>query len=194
LGHGIHPKIGQITLFETVDRAIPWHIALGYMAAFGIFYLLVYLKHAAGTLTPPVLWKISLTAALCFYVGEAYPVEHGLWAYYDYQPLWIWKGTAPPTWSLLNATSMLTSATLMILMIPHLKGVAKIILIPLAVSGAFMGHLGAGFAMYNAMNSAMPEWVVQASGVVTVGMALLLIWICTLLFAGESVCRRIAIP
>jgi hypothetical protein len=181
LGHAVHPKSGQIMLFETVGRAIPWHIALGYMGGFGIFYLLTYTKYVAGGLTSQSIWKISLVTALCYYAGEAYPVEHSLWAYYGYQPLWIWKGTAPPTWSVLNATCMLTSATLMLLSAPYLRGVAQLLLVPLAISGAFMGHMGAGFLMYNAMNADVPHWVIELSGVLTVGMALILVWICTLL-------------
>ena len=181
LGHAVHPKNGQIMLFETVGRAIPWHIALGYMGGFGIFYLLIYSKYVGGTLTAESIWKMSLVTALCFYAGEAYPVEHGLWAYYDFQPLWIWKGTAPPPWSVLNATCMLTSATLMLLSAPYLRGLAQLLLVPMAVSGAFMGHMGAGFPMYNAMNAAVPRWVIELSGVLSVCMALVLVWICTLL-------------
>ena len=181
LGHAVHPKNGQIMLFETVGRAIPWHIALGYMGGFGIFYLILYSKYVSGTLTATSIWKISLVTALCYYIGEAYPVEHHLWAYYDYQPLWLWKGTAPPAWSVLNATCMLTSATLMLLMVPYLKGFAQLLLIPLAISGAFMGHMGSGFPMYNAMNADPPHWVIELSGLMTIGMALVLVWICTLL-------------
>jgi hypothetical protein len=177
LGHAIHPAVGQIRMFESVGRAIPWHIALGYMGGFGIFYLIFYTKYQSGTLTVRSVWKITLITALCYYVGEAYPIEHGLWAYYEPQPLWIWKGTAPPTWSILNATCMLTSTALMLVALPHLKGVALLLLVPLAVSGAYMGHLGAGFPMYNAMNADVPGWLLQLSGAASIAMALMLVWI-----------------
>jgi hypothetical protein len=194
LGHAVHPQLGQIQMFESVDRHIPWHIALGYMAGFGILYLILFAKQAAGTLTSPSIWKIFLVTALCYYLGEAYPVEHGLWGYFGYQPLWIWKGTAPPTWSILNATCMLTSATLMLKMIPYLKGIFQLLLIPLAVAGAFMGHMGAGFPMYNAMNSAAPHWLMEASGLASIGMALLLVWVCTLLLTSDGhPARRFAV-
>jgi hypothetical protein len=184
LGHAVHPRTGQIVMFETVGRAIPWHIGLGYMAGFGIFYLILYSKFVAGTLTVGTIWKTVLITALCYYLGEAIPVEKGLWAYYEYQPLWVWKGTAPPTWSILNATSMLTSATLMFVAIPHLKGLAQLLLVPLAIAGAYMGHMGAGFPMYNAMNAEVPSWVIELSGVATVGMALLIVWICSLVLTS----------
>jgi len=184
LGHAVHPQTGQIVMFETVGRAIPWHIGLGYMAGFGIFYLILYSKFVAGTLTVGAIWKTVLITALCYYLGEAIPVEKGLWAYYEYQPLWVWKGTAPPTWSILNATSMLTSATLMFVALPHLKGLAQLLLVPLAIAGAYMGHMGAGFPMYNAMNADVPSWVIELSGVATVGMALLIVWICSLVLTS----------
>jgi len=192
LGHAVHPALGQITLFTSVDRAIPWHIALGYMAGFGVFYLLMFWRHSDGILSAAGIWKITLVAALCFYLGEAYPVERGLWAYFGYQPLWIWKGTSPPTWSMLNATCMLTSATLMLTAAPHLDGVKRVLLLPLAVAGAYMGHMGAGFPMYNAMNSAAPPWVVEGSGMASIGMALLLIWLCTLVLVQPAAVRSIA--
>jgi hypothetical protein len=187
LGHAVHPKEGQIMMFETMGRAIPWHIALGYTAGFGIFYLILYMKHRDGSLTTKSIWKITSVTALCYYIGEAYPVEHGLWAYYEYQPLWIWKGTAPLTWSILNSTCMLTSATLMFIVLPYLKGAAQLLLVPLAVSGAFMGHMGAGFPMYNAMNADLPHWVIELAGASSVGMALVIVWVCSLLLTRPFV-------
>jgi len=63
----------------------------------------------------------------------------------------------------------------MLLMVPYLKGLAQLLLIPLAISGAFMGHMGSGFPMYNAMNADPPHWVIELSGLMTIGMALVLV-------------------
>lgn len=180
LGHAVHPKAGQIMMFETVQRAIPWHIGLGYMAGFGIFYLTLLAKHRAGTLAASTIWKTVLVTAVCYFLGEAIPVSNGLWVYYDYQPLWLWKGTAPLTWNILNATCMLTSTTLMLIALPHLKGLAQLLLVPLAAAGAHMGHLGAGYPMFNAMNSTLPHWAIELAGLASVGMAMVIIWLCTL--------------
>jgi hypothetical protein len=184
LGRAIHPVAGQILLFETVDRAIPWHIGLGYMAGFGAFYLTIYNRFMARTLSHGFVWKCAVISALGYFVGEAYFVSHGLWIYYDYQPLRIWSGTAPLTWNWLNTCCTMTAVTLMLFALPHLKGVAKILLIPLAISGAFMGHMGAGFPMYNAMNSNLPIWAIELSGVASVAMAMLLIWLSSLVLLG----------
>lgn len=186
LGHAVHPKAGQIMMFETVQRAIPWHIGLGYMAGFGIFYLTLLAKQRAGTLSASTIWKITLITAVCYFLGEAIPVSNGLWLYYDHQPLWLWHGTAPLTWNVLNATCMLTSTTLMLIALPHLKGLAQLLLVPLAVAGAYMGHMGAGFPMYNAMNTDLPNWMMELSGAASVAMALVIVWICTLLLTTRT--------
>lgn len=180
LGHAIHPAPGQIAMFETVARAIPWHIGLGYMAGFGSFYLFLYRPYVEGSLQRATLWKATLITAVCYFLGEAIPVSNGLWVYYDYQPLWLWKGTAPLTWNILNATCMLTSTTLMFIALPHLKGLAQLLLVPLAAAGAHMGHLGAGYPMFNAMNSTLPHWAIELAGLASVGMALVIVWLCTL--------------
>jgi hypothetical protein len=177
LGHAIHPEPGQIQFFKAVNRAIPWHIALGYMAGFGIFYLYMYSKLQRGELGTGTIWKSAIISAVGYFVGEAYFVSNGLWVYYDYQPLHIWKGTAPLTWNWLNTACMFTGFTLMYYMSQYLKGVGSVILPALAASGAYVGHMGAGFPMYNAMNTDWPVWVLELSGVASIAFAVLYIWL-----------------
>jgi hypothetical protein len=192
LGHAIHPEPGQIMLFKTAARAIPWHIALGYTAGFGSFYLVLYRAFAAGRLTAGLVWKTVVITAICYFVGEAYFVSNGLWIYYDYQPLHVWKGTAPVTWNWLNACSMLVSTTLMLLALPRLKSVAQLLLIPLAIAGACMGHFGAGFPMYNAMNSTLPAWAIELSGAASVALALMIVWLCSVTLLDLQERRQLA--
>lgn len=180
LGHAIHPATGQIMLFEAASRAIPWHIALGYCAGFGIFYLTLYPNYVAGNLRAAQIWKTCLITAALYFVGEAYPVSHGLWVYYDYQPMQIWHGTAPLTWNFLNACCMMVSATLIFIALPYLKSLpSQLLILLLAPTGAYMGHMGAGFPMYNAMNSTLPHWAIEISGALSIFLALLIIWLCS---------------
>lgn len=181
LGHAIHPVEGQIMMFEAVNRAIPWHIALGYMVGFGLFYLILYPNYLAGKLSSAQIWKVCLSTAVCYFFGEAYFVSNGLWVYYDYQPMRIWHGTAPLTWNFLNTSSMMVSATVMFIALPHLKNaVSQLALLLLAPMGAYMGHMGAGFPMYNAMNTGWPTWVMEISGALSIALALVSIWLCSL--------------
>ena len=180
LGHAVHPAQGQIMLFETANRAIPWHIALGYMAGFGIFYLTLYPAFVEGRLRARQIWKTCLITAACYFIGEAYPVSHGLWIYYDYQPMQIWHGTAPLTWNFLNACCMMVSATVIFVALPYLKNpLSQLSILLLAPVGAYMGHMGAGFPMYNAMNSTLPTWAIEISGALSIALALVVIWLCS---------------
>lgn len=188
LGHAVHPAAGQIMLFEAVQRAIPWHIALGYSAGFGLYYLLLYPKMRANTITPALLWKTTFVTALCYFLGEAYPVSNGLWIYYGHQPLRIWHGTAPLTWNFLNAACMLMGAALIHVTLPYLRGLKQLLVLVLAPVGALMGHMGAGWPMYTVMNLPnAPVWLVEASGVATVALVFLIVWICSLLMTRRAV-------
>jgi hypothetical protein len=180
LGHAIHPAQGQIMLFEAASRAIPWHIALGYCAGFGIFYLTLYPNFVAGKLGSKQIWKTCLITAALYFIGEAYPVSQGLWIYYDYQPMHIWHGTAPLTWNFLNACCMMVSATVIFVALPYLKSLpSQLMILLLAPVGAYMGHMGAGFPMYNAMNSTLPTWAIELSGALSIFLALVIIWLCS---------------
>lgn len=180
LGHAVHPETGQIMLFEMANRAIPWHIALGYCAGFGLFYLTLYPNFVDGKLTSRQIWKTTFITAACYFIGEAYPVSHGLWIYYDYQPMWLWHGTAPLTWNFLNACCMMVSATVIFVALPYLKSLpSQWMILLLAPVGAYMGHMGAGFPMYNAMNSTLPNWAIEVSGALSIFLALVIVWLCS---------------
>ena len=191
LGHIVHPIEGQISLFSAVTRAIPWHMALGYMGGFGVYYLWMYAKITNGTLTTVVFWRGIIVAIVMYWCGEIVPVHAGLWVYYDHQPLWIWHGSSPLTWSFLNTTCMVTGLTLMFLARPYLRGVAQILLVPFGVIGVIMGHVGAGLPMYTAMNTDWPDWVIELSGLLAVAFALLLSWLCGLLLLQPHQFREV---
>lgn len=70
VGHAIHPEVGQIMLFKTLDWAIPWHIALIYSFYFGGVYLFMFSRIREGTFTRDFVWKsYFFTCALA--LGES---------------------------------------------------------------------------------------------------------------------------
>jgi hypothetical protein len=180
LGHAIHPQVGSILMFQAVDRAIPWHIGLGYLAVFGAVYLILYPRMAARSLTASFLWKVFLATAAVYLLFEIVPLQHGLWVYYGYQPLRPSPNMAPIAWNFLNAASEIGSATLLYVALTRLRGVGQILLIPLAAVGATMIHVGAGLPMYLALNSALPAWGIQPSAAASVLLACALVWLCTI--------------
>ena len=180
LGHVIHPPVGSMEMFTAVDRVIPWHMGFAYIAAFGAMYLVLYSKMTTAAVPPNFVWLACAVSVVIYILLEIYPVSAGLWVYYDNQPLWLWRGMAPLTWSFLNTASEIMGIALVYLLLPVLVGWRQILVIFLAPMGALMGHLGSGWPMYSVMNSsaAQSDLLLQASGLLSVALALLTVWIC----------------
>lgn len=179
LGHLVHPPIGSMAMFKSVDRVIPWHMALGYVAAFGTVFLTLYYKAHHGGLSPKFVWGTFAASVIFYILLEIYPVHAGLWVYYDHQPLWLWHGMAPLPWSFMNSAAEIMGIALIYLMLPMLTGWRQILILLLGPTGSVMGHLGSGWPIYNIMNSTAAEnfWILQLSGLLTVGLTFLVVWI-----------------
>ena len=186
MGHAIHPEIGQITIFKAADRAIPWHIVLIYSFYFGAVYMFMFERIRSGGFTRAFVWKSYFFTCTLAYCIEIVPVQIGLWVYYDHQALWLWKGGMPLFWTFVNAGCIYMALTLIKLFYPILKGWKALLVIPLSAMGAQMGHFGAGFPYYNAVNSAAPIWLIELSGLASVGLALLIAFMCSRLLAADT--------
>lgn len=193
LGHVVHPVSGSIKMYEAYTRVIPWHMFFAYVAGFGVMYLVLYPKMVKGNATPRFVWATCGVSVVLYILIEIYPVSAGLWVYYDDQPLWLWKGMAPLTWCFMNTACEITGAALMCLMLPYLKGWKQLLIIPLGPMGALMGHLGSGWPMYTVINSDAhsTNLAVQSSGLVTVGLAIFIMWICVVIIARPPVQHKI---
>ena len=186
MGHAIHPEIGQITIFKAADRAIPWHIVLIYSFYFGAVYMFMFDRIRNGGFTRAFVWKSYFFTCALAYCIEIVPVQIGLWVYYDHQALWLWKGGMPLFWTFVNAGCIYMALTLIKLFHPILRGWKALLVIPLSAMGAQMGHFGAGFPYYNAVNSAAPIWLIELSGLASVGLALLIAFMCSRLLAADT--------
>jgi len=183
MGHAIHPEIGQIVLFKVADRAIPLHIALIYSFYFGGVYMVLLPRIFRNEMTRAAVWKSYLAVCVLAYLIELAPVQFGLWVYYDTQALWIWKGGMPLFWTFVNAGCIFFPMALMKLMQP-LTGLKQILVVPLSLIGAAMGHFGAGVPFYNATNSNAGPFLVELSGLASVALALLLVHVSAGILAG----------
>ncbi|HKY90766.1 MAG TPA: hypothetical protein VJM11_06985 [Nevskiaceae bacterium] len=186
VGHAIHPEIGQIQLFKTHDRAIPWHIATIYAFYFGGVFMFMFSRIREGRFTRDFVWKSYFFTCALAYLIEIVPVHVGLWVYYEPQALWVWKGGMPLFWTFVNAGCIYMALTLIKLFYPVLRGWKEILVVPIAGMGAIMGHFGAGYLYYNAANSAAPQWLVEAAGLGSVGLALTITWFCSRLLAANT--------
>lgn len=194
MGHAVHPEIGQISIFKAADRAIPWHIVLIYSFYFGAVYMFMFERIRNGTFTSAFVWKSYFFTCALAYCIEIVPVHIGLWVYYDHQALWLWKGGMPLFWTFVNAGCIYMALTLIKLFYPILKGWKALLVIPLSAMGAQMGHFGAGFPYYNAVNSAAPIWLIELSGLASVGLALLIAFMCSRLLAADTSAMLARVP
>ncbi len=193
-GHAIHPEIGQISLFKTFDRAIPWHIATIYSFYFGGVYLFMFRRIRENGFTRDFVWKSYLSICALAYAIEIVPVHIGLWVYYPPQALWVWSGGMPLFWTFVNAACIFMGLTLIKVFYPLMQGWKQLLVIPLSAMGAIMGHFGAGFPYYHAANSAASPMLVELSGLASVGLAFLIVFLCTRLLSGNTATLMAASP
>jgi hypothetical protein len=190
LGHGLHPAIGQIALFTCLGRKIPLHIALIYTLYYGSFYILLYPSLRAGAFTRGLAWKLFWITVVAAFVFEILPLQVGLWVYYDPQALWVWRGGMPIFWVVANAVSLLVPLSLIKVFLPIWKSWRQWLLVPLSPMGAIMGHVGTGFPFYIAANSQVPQWLIEAGGVASFGLAILVVSVCAQVLAQRLTPQR----
>lgn len=188
LGHVVHPVEGSIRMFEAYTRVIPWHMGFAYIAAFGAINLVMYSRIVAGTMTAGYVWGSCAVSISAYILIEMYPVQAGLWVYYDNQPLWLWKGMAPLPWSFMNTACEIFGPALVAAMFPYLKGPRQLLVVLLVPMAALMGHLGSGWPMYTVMNSSasQSDFLVQASGVLSIALALLVMQLSRVLLFSQN--------
>ena len=186
LGHGFHPVLGQVPLFTTLGRTIPLHIGLIYTFYYGSMYIFLYPTLRAGALSQTFTWGLFWATAAAAFVFEIVPMQAGLWVYFDPQALWLWRGGMPVFWVVANAVSLIVPLTLIKAFLPECTGWRQWLVVPLSPMGAIMGHVGSGFPFYIAANSDVPPWVVEAGGVASFGLALVVVSACARLLSFES--------
>jgi len=186
LGHGFHPVIGQVPLFTTLGRTIPLHIGLVYTFYYGSMYIFLYPTLRAGAVSRAFTWKLFWATAVGAFVFEVVPLRAGLWVYFAPQALWIWHAGMPVFWVIANAVSVIVPLALIKAYLPVCTGWRQGLVVPLSPMGAIMGHVGSGFPFYIAANSGGPQWLVEAGGVASFALALLVVGACARALSIDS--------
>ena len=78
------------------------------------------------------------------------------------------------------------STALIMFMLPYLTGLKRLLIPVLSPVGALMGHMGAGWPMYNIINSDAPAWAMQLSGVAAIFLSVLVWWFSALLIMASK--------
>ena len=177
LTHFTHAQIGAITIQTSYARVIPWHVFFIYSLYFGAWYMFAYPRMVAGTMRGAFLWKAFAFSTVVAYFFEAIPIALGLWAYFEPQPLWFWKGTLPINFAFMNAFSIIFG----IVMMDKLRTVPSPWKLPVMLiagpCGPIMGHIGAGQPYYLTMNSGLSQGIIDLGGLATMGTCTLGVWL-----------------
>ena len=176
LGLCWYPRSGQWKLFETLGRPIPVGVLFGYMWAFG------GLTAVAATVLrrkgPAALWKLYPV-----FIGISIPFElmanhSGYYLYYGHQPLRILDW--PAWWGPVNFAVPIVAAVMLARVRPVLTGprlLLAALFLPMA-DGAVNG--ATAWPVWSALNApGLPAVVVQAAGLLTVLLAVFLVWLVT---------------
>jgi hypothetical protein len=159
---------------------VPLWLFFGYCFYFAGPYMAAFSRIANNSFTSKEVWIGFFGAVIGAMIIEIYAVHNHVWIYYDHQALWFWKSTIPVTWAFINATCVFVPLTAIKFLFPILIGWKQWLIIVLSPMFAIMGHLGAGFPFYLVNNSAASSnrGLMDLSGVASILMSLLLIFIC----------------
>jgi hypothetical protein len=176
LGLCWYPRQGQWMLFETLGRPIPVGVLFGYMWAFGGLSAVAYrVLRDKGPGALAKLYPIFIAVSIPF---ELIANHTGYYVYYGHQPLRILEW--PAWWGPVNFAVPVVAAVMLVRFRPLLAGPRLLVaasFLPMA-DGAVNG--ATAWPVWSALNSpGLPAVVVQAAGLASVGLAVLVVWLVT---------------
>lgn len=177
LTHFTHAQVGADPGYTAYARSVPLLVIFIYSLYFGAWYMYAYPRMLAGTMTPRFLWGAYFLSTLGAYLFEVIPIHYGMWAYFEPQPLWFWKGTLPPHFAFLNSFSIIYGVVFM----DKLRTVPQPWRYPvMLIAGPIapiMGHIAVGQPYYWTMNAGLSQTWIHLGGLGAIGTCLLGVWL-----------------
>ena len=178
LGNAVHPPINQYNIVTTNGHAVPWLVLIGYVWYFAALPLLCYQQMQDRTLKPSTVWKTYFGTVIGAALVEQIPLHFGVWVYYGFQPMKL--GYMPMWWIFANAAAVIIPFLLIYMVFPKLTGFRQLLVVLLLPSGAFMGHAGSGWPMYNALGTkteTLTSVIMYGASLLSIGLSLALVWL-----------------
>lgn len=123
------------------------------------------------------LWKLYAIEVACALALEPPAIQMNLWHYYGEHGLRIFG--YPVWWPFVGGACCMAAGTLVYLLAPYLTG-ARVLLTPfIVVMGVAAAYWGVGWPMFNVLNVEPSVWVVYLASAASIGLAFLVVWICT---------------
>jgi len=123
------------------------------------------------------LWTLYAIEVGCALALEPPAIQLRLWHYYGDQGFRIFG--YPIWWPFVGGACCMAAGTVVYLLAPYLTGIRVVLvafIVPMAVAAAYWG---VGWPMFNVLNTQPAKWVVYPASFLSIGLAFLVVWICT---------------
>jgi hypothetical protein len=183
LGGCWHPIIGQAPVFELMGRPMPLWVVMIYFAYYGVQAAVTYRILRSGISTR-YMWLLFVVPTVVDIGLEVVLMRWDLYYYYGNQPLLFFK--FPLYWAVANSAVVFGAAVVAVFAEPFLRGAKRLataLIVPLS-DAAFAPLVVFPSAM--ALNSELPAWATQASGVASFVIAFMLVRIAVYVLANDS--------
>jgi hypothetical protein len=183
LGGCWHPIIGQEPVFELMGRPMPLWVVMIYFAYYGVQAAVTYRILRSG-IKARSMWLLFIVPVLVDIALEVVLMRWDLYYYYGNQPLVFFK--FPLYWAVGNSAVVFMAAVVAVFAEPHLtagKRLAMALIVPLS-DAAFAPLVVFPSAM--AVNSQLPVWATQASGIASFVIAFFLVRFAVYVLAEDS--------
>lgn len=177
-----HPPVGQTNAYVTEGVAVPLYVVIAYFSYYGSLAIFLYDRIVAQTISEAMWWKLTAVTAITLVIGESLFTWLGLFHFYGKHPLLI--GPMPLWFEGANTASLMVPVLVLYRIAPVLKGWRQYLILAIMPAVGCAAHFGAGipaYAILGADQAAMPRWLIEASGLASVGFSVLLIWLGILL-------------
>lgn len=163
LGQCWHPRGQMIEAFELMGRPIPLWVVVGYGMAFGLYT--IFTMEVLERKGPQALWSTWIGGILFMGIFDVLAVTTKVYVYYGAQPLRFLD--LPLWWEPVNGLLPVTAAVILASCRQWLTGRRILLVIPMLLMVDAAVYAAAALPAYIVLKSDVPEFVLQAAGVVT---------------------------
>lgn len=166
------PQEGQVTAFRDYGVELPLWLVIAYVWFFGGRAMYIWHALERGKGADPSWWLKSWATVFAIdIVLETVGLQLDLFFYYGEQPLKL--GQFPLWWAAINSTTPVLLGALAFVLRSQLQGWRALALVPLAPAVCAGVNAAAGWPIYGTLhNTACPTWLVWASALLTIALAL----------------------
>jgi len=169
-----------LTTFSSMGRDFPLFINFVYIWYVGGLAYLAYRIYSTGV-TRKGLFQLYLIDVFINIWLESPGVLMGAYEYYGPQPLNFWG--LPLWWVCVNPIMPMTAGALIYKLKPHLPGWRLALVVAFIPMSDGIANAATAWPMWTALNLDAPLWATHLAWLVTVGLALVCVWILSLIVA-----------